>query len=248
MLCCKRLRMKFGCLNFRPVKNLSILFLMCVSVGTTTAQTVSVTLQNQRVDGKAAVGYGTTLEAPKEEVSAFLFRYLKTFGKPKTQNDLYIVSETSLVGQVYDKPMYAQTTGNHKTAIAWMGVDPEEWGSDSLKVTSQLEGFVKTLGINFYQEKIQKQVEEAQQAVQAVERQQQRLTTEKKNLNTRLDNSILERQQLLKALESNKQDSTAIRTRLYQNQTEQDSPVIVLEKVKKAVEFQKERQRKVKTQ
>ncbi|MFN7705662.1 MAG: hypothetical protein ACK5OS_13650, partial [Chryseotalea sp.] len=51
--------------------------------------------------------------------------------------------------------------------------------------------------------------------------------------------------QLTKALQSNRADSVLLQQKLVFNKKAQDSLVLVLDKVKKAVEFQKEKQRKV---
>jgi hypothetical protein len=209
------------------------------------AQTVRVTKSEQRVKGENAFGYSTSLESAKGEVNASLLKYMRTFGKPKQQDDLIVVPETTLNGQTYAKPLYAAVSGSGAAAKAWIGVSLKDWSTDSANVTTQLEGLVKTFGVNFYRDKIQAQIDEAQQAVEAVDKQQQRNLNEDKNLRQKIDNNKNEYEQLKKALENNRADSVNLFLRLDENMKSKDSLQLVSEKVKKALEFQKERQRKV---
>ncbi len=209
------------------------------------AQTVVVTKTDQRVKGEKAFGYATSLEATKTEVTASLLKYMKTFGKAKQQDDLIVVMETTLNGQPYAKPLYAVVSGTGSTAKAWMGVNLKEWSPDSANISTQLEGLVKTFGVNFYRDKIQGQIDEAQQALDAVEKQQQRTINENKSLLQKIDNNRNEHTQLLKALQSNRADSVTLFLKLEENKKSKDSLVMVSEKVKKVLEFQKEKQRKV---
>lgn len=209
------------------------------------AQTVVVNKTEQRVKGENAFGYSTNLDATKGEVNASLLKYMRTFGKPKQQDDLIVVTETTLNGQTYEKPLYAIATGSGATVKAWVGVSLQDWSTDSANVTTQLEGLVKTFGVNFYRDKIQAQIDEAQQAVVAVDKQQQRNLNENKNLQQKIANNKNEYEQLKRALQSNRTDSVNLFLKLDENKKSKDSLQLVSEKVKKALEFQKERQRKV---
>lgn len=209
------------------------------------AQTVVVVKADQRVKGEKAFGYATNLEATKAEVNASLLKYMKTFGKAKQQDDLLVITETTLNGQPYAKPLYAMVSGTGSAAKAWMGVNLKEWSADSANITTQLEGMVKTFGVNFYRDKIQGQIDEAQQALDAVEKQQQRTNNENKSLLQKIENNRNEHAQLLKALQSNRADSVTLFFKLEENKKSKDSLVMVSEKVRKVLEFQKEKQRKV---
>lgn len=208
-------------------------------------QSVTVLKQTQRIKNEKEHGYSTMLGASKGEVEAALQRYLKSFGKAKQQEGVWIVPETTLNGKTYSKQLHALAKGGGEKTTAWIGVNFTEWAEDSLVIASQLEGLVKTFGVNFYRDKIQAQIDEAQRALEALERQQQRNLTENKNVTQRIENNKKEHLQLTKAIQSNRQDSVNLQLRFEQNLNGKDSLFYVLEKVKKALEFQKERQRKV---
>lgn len=222
------------------------LLLLCVFTGSLSfAQTVVVSKHHQTVNGIKVFGYVTTLEANSQEVQSSLVRYLKTYGKPRTQEDYISLAETTLNGQAYPKSLYAAAKGKTSTTTAWIAINRTEWSDDSLKILGQLEGMVKSFGLNFYRDKIQAQINEAQQALEAVMKQQQRTTTDNKNLQQKVVNNNSEFVQLTKALQTNRADSAMLQVKLVQNKERQDSLILVFDKVRKTLELHKERQRKV---
>jgi hypothetical protein len=88
-------------------------------------------------------------------------------------------------------------------------------------------------------------VDESLKALQAVERQQQRLTTENRNLTIRLENNEKEKVQLEKSLEVNKLEHLSLLTKIDQNKKSQDSVAVAAEQIKKVIELHKEKQKKV---
>lgn len=209
------------------------------------AQTVRVKKTEQRIKGENAVGYSAALEAPANEVTTALQRYLKPFGKPRQQEEILVLAETSINGKAYTKPLYAVVRGSASSSTAWIGVNVKEWGADSASVTSQLESMVKNFGVSFYREKIQAQIDEAQQAADAVEKQQQRTVNELRSIEQRIENNKKEHQQLKRMIQNNRLDSVTLMVKKQQNLRSKDSLIMVSEKVKHALELQKERQRKV---
>jgi hypothetical protein len=222
------------------------LFLLLLAPAFAFGQTVNVSSQSHKVKGEPAFGFVTTLDAPKDEVQTSLQRYLKTFGRVKNQDDVLVVNEPTINGRVYKTPLVGYAKGGTAQATAWIGLQATAKNKDSVEQAAKpLEFLVKTFGVNFYRDKIQAQIDEAQRAVEAVEKQQQRTVSEQKTLNQKVINNTNEFVQLTKALQSNRADSVLLQQKLVLNKKAQDSLVLVMDKVKKAVEFQKEKQRRV---
>ena len=110
---------------------------------------------------------------------------------------------------------------------------------------AQLEKLVYQFGVKFYRDKIQAQIDEGQQAFDAVVRKQQRLTNQSKDLTIRLGNNEQEKVQLEKTLESNKLENLVLLQKIVNNKKAQDSVALASEQIKKVIELHKERQRKV---
>jgi hypothetical protein len=100
-------------------------------------------------------------------------------------------------------------------------------------------------GVKFYREKIQVQIDESLRAAQAVDKQQQKLTNENKNLNVKLEDNKREKIQLEKSIENNKLANADLLKKIAKNKHDRDSVALAGVQIKKVMEAQKEKQRKV---
>ena len=150
-------------------------------------------------------------------------------------------------GTVYSTGIvYAKTNGNDESASVWLGIKASEWTVNDIKLVQEsLEKLVYQFGVKFYRDKIQAQINEAMQALNIVVRQQQRLVTENKNLNTRLVNNELQKIQLEKSLETNKLDHLVLLQKIVNNKKAQDSVGNTTVPIKKMIEMHQARLRKV---
>jgi hypothetical protein len=220
---------------------LSIAYAVSVS-----AQSVKVTKETARIKGKNADGYEVVLEGTGSEVSEALAKYFRTFAKLKLGANPLATSEAVIGGTVYKSPVYALTKEKGDRTAAWIGIRTDEWPADEAeKVSRELERLTYNFGVQFYRDKIQVQIDESTRALQAVERQQQRLVNDNKNLTIRLENNQKEKVQLEKSLDVNKLEYLNLLTKIEQNKKSQDSLAIALEQVKKVVDMHKEKQKKV---
>lgn len=211
------------------------------------AQAIVVKKEAVRIKGTSVSGYETEIEGSVEEVTAALTKYLKVFARLKPGNNPITTSEIVISNISYKNPVYALVRERGNRAAAWLGIRADEWPSaeEAERVQSELERLTRDFALTFYRDRVQAQIDESERALQAVERQQQRLLNEQKNLNLRLENNQKEKAQLEKSLETNKLEYLNLQTRLEQNKKSQDSLAIVLEQVKKVVEMHRERKQKI---
>jgi hypothetical protein len=230
------------------MKKLTILLLVFL-VSPIWAQKVTVSKKSDKIKGESAEGYGTTLEGKKEAVMAAWSKFIKDLGKVKSGGDYQYIENPVLGATVYNTGIiYATTTGNgdEEKAEVWLGIKSGEWTVNDISlVEKQLEKLVYQFGIKFYRDKIQAQIDEGQQALEAVVRQQQRLTNQNKDLSIRLGNNGQEKIQLEKAIEANKLENLVLLQKIENNKKSQDSVAQAGEKIKKVIELHKDRQRKV---
>lgn len=211
------------------------------------AQKVETGTSSERIKGTSVRGYYTELEGTQEEVTASLTRYLKSYGKIKFASNPITVTEYVLNSKQYTVPLYAFAQERGGKTVAWLGVRPES-SADSAQakaVDKELNRLMYEFGVKFYRDKIQVNVDESLRAQQAVERQQQRMANESKNLQIRLENNQKEKVQLEKAIDVNKLEYLNLLTKIEQNKKSQDSLALAVEQVKKVVEMHKERQKKI---
>ena len=228
------------------MKKFIVIMIVCLA-GHAFGQKVSVSKKSDKVKGDAAEGYGTTLEAKKEEVASAWGRFIKDLGKVKSGADYQFVEGPAMGGTVYTTGIvYARSGGSAQSGTVWLGIKAAEWTVNDIKlVEDQLQKLVYQFGIRFYREKIQAQIDEAQLALAIVVRQQQRLVTENKTLNTKLTNNDLQKIQLEKSLEANKLENAVLLQKIIDNKAAQDSVGATTIPIKKVVEMHQERLRKV---
>jgi hypothetical protein len=224
-----------------------ILIYFCVLFSTLHAQTVTVQKQGERVKGENTEGYGTELEGSKEAVSSAWNKFLKEIGKSKITSEILTITEPALGATVYPKGIvYATSSGSEQKSKVWIGIKDEEWTVNDIDVVKKdLENVVYRFGVKFYRDKIQAQIDEAQRAADAVDRQKQRLLNQNKDLVLKLGNNDQEKIRLEKAIEANKLEHEVLLVKIENNRKSQDSVANAGVQIKKVVEMHKERQKKV---
>lgn len=210
-------------------------------------QTVTSKKQSEKIRNENAEGYTTTLDGKRDEVTSAWSKYLKEIGKSRSSGDMFTITEPALGATVYEKGiLYATATGTDQKTTVWIGLLPTEWTVNDIElVYKELDQLVYRFGVKYYRDKIQLQIDEAQQASDAVDRQAQRLLNENKNLNASLVKNEKQKVELEKSLEENKLEHLVLLQRIENNKKAQDSIAQTSVKVKKVVDMHKERQRKV---
>jgi chromosome segregation ATPase len=118
-------------------------------------------------------------------------------------------------------------------------------GGSGEKVNRGLEKLVYQFGVTYHRGRVQVQIDETQQALDAVEKQKVRTVNQNKDLTLKLSNNDQERVQLEKSLETNKLENAALKIKLENNKKSQDSLANVGVQIKKVMESHKEKQKKI---
>jgi hypothetical protein len=222
-------------------------FFLLVGLGVQ-AQSVTVKNQKQRLKGENIDGFAVDLEGKKSDVSASLTRYLKEVGKIKfLSSDPLVITDPVFNGNIYaKKSIYAFITEGGNVVSAWLGIKPSEWDSKDVEmINKQLERMAKEFGVRFNREKAQGQIDETQQALDAVDKQSVRFINQGKDLTNKLANNELERIKLEKELEANKLENAALKIKIENNKKAQDSIGNAAIQIKKVKETQLEKLRKI---
>jgi hypothetical protein len=208
------------------------------------AQNVSVKKEAMRVKNENAEGYHIVLDG--KEINSVFIKYLKNHGKLKQGFDFHTLTESTLNGKMYTSDIYAISKENENNVEAWIGINTKEWSSDdAATVSKELEKMMLAFGVQYYRDKIQLQIDESNRALQAVEKQQQRLASQNRDLNTRLEDNKREKVQLEKSIETNKFENESLLKKIEQNKKDQDSVQIANSQIKKIIDIQKAKQQDV---
>jgi hypothetical protein len=233
--------------NMPILKNLpTTLLLLTILVAPCFAQRVQVTGGSRSVKDEKIEGYEASLVGATNEISNALNKYLKAIGKPKQSGQTITVSEPTLHGIQYGNPIAAIVKDDGLSTLVWLGMSPNGLSKEQQgDVKKELEKTLYDFGVQFYRTKIQVQVDESTRAVQAVDKQQQKLINEGKALSVKLEDRKREKLQLEKSLESNKAEQDMLLKKIEQNKHQQDSIAIAAQQVKKVMDMHKEKQRKI---
>jgi hypothetical protein len=213
----------------------------------TLAQTVTVKSQSETVKSEKVEGYGTELAGKKEEVQSAWQKYLKDIGKVKQGSGQVTITEPVFNGLVFSKGLiYGLIQNDGDKTSVWLGVKPDEWDSKDVdRVNNELEKAVHQFGIKYYRDKIQAQIDDAQEAFDAVEKQKQRLVNQSKDLAVNLLNNEQQKIQLEKSIETNKFENAVLHVKIEKNKKAQDSLAQAGAQIQKIKLMHQDRQRKV---
>jgi len=212
------------------------------------SQSANVKSQQQRVKGDNVDGFAIELEGQKADVTASLTKYLKEIGKLKfLTSDPLVITDPLFNGLVYTKKsIYALTTESGNVTTAWLGIKPTEWESKDVNfINKQLERLAGEFGVRFQRERMQSQIDETQQAADAVEKQALRFLGQGKDIQTKLVNNELEKIKLDKAFEANKLENVVLKIKIENNKKAQDSIANAAGQIKKVKDEQLQKLRKI---
>lgn len=212
------------------------------------AQTVTVQKQTAKIRSEEATGFGTELTGKKDAIANAWSKFLKDIGKTKvTGGEYQPITDPVVDGTVYASGiLYGTINGTEEKTKVWLGLLEAEWKVNDIEIVNkELEQMVYRFGVKFYRDQIQLQIDEAERAVEAVEKQAQRLASESKTLSNKLTNNEQQKVQLQNALKENELEHLVLEQKIINNKKSQDSLAQTAIQVKKMVEVHKERQRKV---
>jgi hypothetical protein len=212
------------------------------------AQTITTKKQNEKVKGESVEGFAIELDGKMSDVSSPWSKFLKEIGHVKLfSSQPVVITEPNFNGTTYPKGIiYAHIFESGNQTRIWLGILPKEWEEKDLEFANkQLEKLVYQFGVRFNRDKVQRQIDEAQEAADAVEKQKQRLINQNKDMSSQLANNEKEKIQLEKSMDSNKLENEALKIKLDKNKKAQDSLANAGIQIKKIMETHKERLRKI---
>jgi len=211
------------------------------------AQKVTVTSRASKINNESADGYSSDLDANSEDVRVALGKFMKESGKTKSNGDMITIAEPVINGTVYSKGfLYATVNGSDVKTRVWISIVKNQWNAEEAEtILKDIEQMVYRFGIKYYKDKIQLDIDQAQQAADAVVKQTQRTQNEGKQLQNKLTANDQEKIRLEKTLEANKLEDLVLKQKIVNNKKSLDSLANSLEKIKTVIDAHKEKQGKV---
>jgi hypothetical protein len=235
-------------LNPDTMKRLLVFSLLMLGCNFSFAQyPLKVVKKESVINTVLTIGRAIDINGKTEDVDESLGKFLKEYGKTRSTSEYFWVVSPLLGGIAYDGTvLYANTEGDDKKTQVWIGIDTAGWrGFDLNKVMNSLEKVAYQFGVKFYRDQVQKEIDQSQRAFDATEKQRTRLANQNKDLNLRVANNDQERIHLEKSLANNKLEKAALLQKLVNNKKSQDSVMNAGLQIKKVIEAQTEKQKKI---
>ena len=234
-------------LNNENMKRLAIFSVAILMASGGFCQTIKIGKKQNRIKEADAMGYASEILGKTGEIENSLGKFLKEVGKVRSSSSYISVIGPTLGGTLYEgNILYAKATGDDSKCEVWMGLDTAEWrGRDQSEVMARIEKMTYQFVLKYYRDLAQKDIDASQQAFDATEKQKIKLTNQNKDLNIKLGNNEQDKIRLEKALEMNKLDNAVLKQRIMNNKNSQDSVATAGVQIKKVLEAQKEKQRKI---
>jgi len=229
------------------MKRLAVFSLSLLITTYSFSQTIKVVKKNNRIKENSAVGFSLELDAKTDDIENYLAKFLKDYGKTRMANGYLSVSAPVFGDVTYTgNTLYATAEGDDKKCQVWVGLDTTEWtGRDVEKVLERVEKMTYQFGVKYYRDQAQKEIDLSQQALDATEKQKTRLINQSKDLSIILGNNEQEKLHLEKSLENNKLEHAVLLQKLENNKKSQDSISTAGLQIKKVLDGQKEKQKKI---
>lgn len=211
------------------------------------AQSIKVKKEKARVKGENVEGFEVELPGSYGNIHSDFTKFLKTFGKTRGSDPINVTGASLGTGTT-TSPVYGVVKEKEKDKFsqAWLGIRKDEWPEgDYEKGMKELEKMIYDFARQYHQDEVQDDINESVTALNAVEKQQQRLVTENKNLTMKLEDNKREKLQLEKALENNKVEYESLLLKIDNNKNAQDSVAQAGVQIKKVIESQKEKKKKI---
>jgi hypothetical protein len=209
-------------------------------------QSSDIEAENRKIFGAEVQGYKLRLGDEKGAVETFWNEYAKEYGKPEKGKEYWVYETNPWKEEGISYAIYVQISQRPGHSSLWMGLDPEKIKKDEYaKKSERVFGVVDEFRKYVILQKIQKQIEEAEQATAFLSKQFDQLK--------KTERSTAKNQELnLERLEKYKRDVLTLQAdsaKYVKKMTELnasiDSVYKEMESLKKILEMQRERIKKI---
>ena len=202
------------------------------------SQTIAVKQDRNRIGTEKWDGHSCEVAGSEDDIEGKWYKYLRTIGRMREEGNYLLVSEGDLDAfpEQYIE-VFSKLTPSDSSTIIWIGTNGAIYAEDSTTmINGGLKDFLYEFVLDYYQDKAQDRIDEAQRAVDFTVRKHQKLMNEEVELNKDLEATKAEIVRLQQLIESNTLQEEVIKQKIIDNSAEQDTTQLDIERLKKIVE------------
>jgi len=223
------------------MKNI-ISFIAIIFIGSATllAQKVNVSAHTERVNEERIEGFKSKIDGDVDDIISQWTKHLRSLGKYRAKGTYSAVVNFSIDNILFeDSTIYATVSSDESSATVWMGSKMES--TDEYSVSEYLKSSVYNFSKRYYMSVVQRQIDEAERAVQITNRRHQRLVKDSVEYVYKRNSSKNEIVRFKQLIEKNELEIIVLDEKLIVNKNERDSVLVEVGRMKKIVDQHKKR-------
>lgn len=229
---------------------LKIITLALVLSGVSTslfAQDYTVSSKTQRINDTKYEGHSISVAGTLEKVTAQAYAYLKEKSKIRRKRSFYSISEIKMGGLQLDSTiLYLKINEKAAASSVWLGIKTFGLSNDiTTKIEDAIQKELVLIARDYYVHQQELKIKEAETAAQVVSKKQQFLIDEKVDLTGELESKEARKVELDNLLEENRLAIEVLKQKIIDNQFNQDSTYLDLQKVNRVIEIQKQKLKEI---
>jgi hypothetical protein len=204
--------------------------------------------QSEKIKGETLEGFATDFEGKRQEVANALSKVLKEHGKIKfLSTDPIVVTSPTLNGSTFPKgTLYATIREGNNGVTVWIGTKQTDWeASEAENITKQVEILVSTVGVQLKKDRVQANIDETQQALDAVNKQLSRAINQGNDLLKKQTTNAQDKIKLEQAIQANTLEAAVLKVKIETNKKAQDSLVSAATNIQQMKQLHEEKLKKI---
>lgn len=217
-----------------------LMSLMLLAIAPAFAQKISVSESSEMIEKISRSGMHTIIELDEKKVSKAWEKFLKNYGKIESSKGILTIPVAN-IGAISGSPckVISKVQSSNKGTKVWWAIDMGSslvTSSSNNSAYKSAEKLLRDFAAQCYRDDINDQIADAEKALEASTKKQERTIKDGENLKGDLEKNAKDKIDLENRLKQNAQDKVTLEKNIEQNKTDQSAAAQDVEKMKKALE------------
>jgi hypothetical protein len=202
---------------------------------------VSVASKKNKIQSESQDGYSSIIKGDQSKITAAWYRKLRLLGRLREEGNYIVVRAADIDEQKYPVlPVYSIINSSEKETEIWLYAEVANIETDTAQVIDEkMKELLYSFSLEYYRSIVQNEISEAERAIEFTSKKYQKLLQEEIELRKDSAVNVSEKARLEGLLEKNTLEHKVINQKITDTKAYQDSTLIDMEHMKKALELKK---------
>lgn len=207
------------------------------------AQKVTVKEKKNKIQNEYQNGYSSTIIGDEDKITSAWYRKLRSLGRLREEGNYIVVRAADIDEQKYPVlPVYSIVKPSLEDTEIWIYAEVTNIEEDTAQVIDEkMKELLYSFSLAYYRSVAQENINEAERAIEFTSKKYQKLLQEETELRKDSIVNVNEKLRLEGLIETNELEHKVISQKIVDTQAYQDSTLMDLEHMKKALELKKEK-------